>query len=91
MDKSSIFRSLSLFSEHELVHAIDDGSGSLKYELCTGENHSVHDMHPHFHCEVCGRTYCLRDIDVPQPCLPDGFTAHAVNYVIKGECPGCKE
>ena len=34
MDKSSIFRVLTLFLEHNVVHAMEDGSGSLKYEVC---------------------------------------------------------
>ena len=35
VDKSSIFRTLELFVKHHVVHAIDDGSGSIKYEICT--------------------------------------------------------
>ena len=31
IDKSVIFRTLTLFREHRLIHSIDDGSGSVKY------------------------------------------------------------
>lgn len=34
MDKSSIFRTLTLFLEHDVVHAFEDGRGVLCYELC---------------------------------------------------------
>ena len=34
IDKSGIFRTLSVFREHHLVHTIDDGSGAMRYELC---------------------------------------------------------
>ena len=34
IDKSSIFRVITLFVQHDVVHAIEDGSGSLKYEIC---------------------------------------------------------
>ena len=34
MDKSSIFRVLTLFLEHDVVHAFEDGRGILNYELC---------------------------------------------------------
>ena len=58
MDKSSIFRVLTLFLEHNVVHAMEDGSGSLKYEVCMSEGRcSLSDMHIHFYCEVCHRTY----------------------------------
>ena len=31
VDKSTIFRTLTLFLSHHLIHGVDDGSGSLKY------------------------------------------------------------
>ena len=30
VDKSSIFRTITLFLSHHLIHSIDDGSGSFK-------------------------------------------------------------
>ena len=91
MDKSSIFRVLTLFLEHNVVHAIEDGSRSLKYEVCMGEREcSFSDMHIHFYCEVCHRTYCFKTMHVPVMELPEDFTPHFVNYMIKGECPECK-
>ena len=33
IDKSNIFRTLMLFKAHHLVHVIEDGNGSVKYEL----------------------------------------------------------
>ena len=33
VDKSSIFRTLSLFLNHHLVHTVEDGSGMLKLSL----------------------------------------------------------
>lgn len=91
LDKSSIFRVLTLFLEHDLVHAIEDGSGSLKYEICTGdESCSIADMHIHFHCESCHKTYCFEQIPIPVAELPAGFTPHAITYMVKGECPECK-
>ena len=34
IDKSTLFRTLTLFQKHLIVHTIDDGSGSLKYSVC---------------------------------------------------------
>ena len=49
VDKSSIFRSLEIFEKHHVVHSIDDGTGSIKYEVCEGEDEcTVSDMHTHF-------------------------------------------
>lgn len=90
VDKSSIFRSLEVFEKHHVVHSIDDGTGSIKYEVCEGEEEcTVSDMHTHFYCEKCHRTYCLKDIEVPVVNLPEGFELHSVNYIVKGLCRDC--
>ncbi len=89
MDKSSIFRVLSLFVGHHIVHVIEDGSGTVKYEVCGSERCTVSDMHTHFYCEKCHRTYCFKAIQIPEIELPEGFSMSSVNYVVKGVCPEC--
>ncbi|MCM1041337.1 MAG: transcriptional repressor [Bacteroides sp.] len=90
MDRSSIFRVLNLFHEHDIVHSIEDGSGILKYEVCSGEDHcSIADMHVHFYCESCHSTTCFEAQPIPMVKLPPDFTPHSVNYMIKGLCPAC--
>lgn len=92
MYKSTIFRVLNQFVEHDVVHTIDDGTGSLKYELCHGEsNCSIEDMHVHFYCERCHRTICIEDTPIPQINLPQGFIQHSGNFVIKGVCAFCNQ
>ena len=90
VDKSSIFRTLEIFEKHHLVHSIDDGTGSIKFEVCEGEDDcTIADMHTHFYCEKCHRTFCLKEISAPLVDLPEGFQANSVNYIIKGLCPDC--
>ena len=90
MDRSSIFRVLNCFLAHHVTHALEDGSGIMKFEVCTGEwACSVDDMHTHFYCEKCHRTYCFKAIRIPEIELPEGFSMSSVNYVVKGVCPEC--
>ena len=90
--KSSIFRALSLFNEQHLVHCIEDGSGWARYELCDNEHHcSVDDMHPHFYCLRCRRTYCFKETKIPVIELPNGFELHSLNYMVKGICSECSD
>ena len=100
VDKSVISRTLALFRSARLIHIIQDGSDSVRYELCrchysvsgddTGDDTGDDsDRHIHFHCEACGKTFCFRDMPVPEPSVPDGFLASSVNYVINGLCPSC--
>lgn len=92
VDKSTISRSLTLFLLHGLIHAVDDGSGSLKYNVCSDDcdcAEEIDDEHTHFFCERCRRTFCLKQIHVPVVPLPDGFKLNSINYVLKGLCPQC--
>ena len=69
---------------------IDDGTGSLKYALCSSDcDCEIDDLHTHFYCTHCRRTFCLRGVAVPQVGLPDGFSAETINFVIKGICADC--
>lgn len=92
MDKSSIFRTLTLFLEHDVVHAFEDGRGVLCYELCVEKGAcDHHDGHIHFYCESCQRSFCMEDIHIPSFELPEGFYPHSISFVIKGECPDCRK
>ncbi len=90
VDKSGIFRALTLFRDHHLVHSIEDGDGGIKYELCLSHSGDTDDdMHVHFYCERCHKIYCLYDTPMPHVPLPHGFTMTSANYVIRGVCEEC--
>ena len=91
IDKSGVFRALTLFRDHHLIHTIEDGSGGTRYELCHSYNrHTDDDVHPHFFCEQCKRTYCLTDMPLPELFPPEGFVVTSANYLLKGICPKCR-
>lgn len=96
VDKSSVFRALTLFSANALVHCIEDSRGQTRYAPChddcrchegTGD---MADFHPHFECERCARVWCLRSEHLPVVELPEGFCPRFASYVVKGLCPQCK-
>ncbi len=90
-ERSTIFRTLTLFLQHHLIHSIEDGSGAQKYEICRGEGEcTLDDQHIHFYCERCHRTFCLRQTHIPPVELPEGFRPVSVNYMIHGLCPDCR-
>nr|WP_320059331.1 transcriptional repressor [uncultured Bacteroides sp.] len=90
VDKSTIFRTITLFLSHRLIHSIDDGTGSLKYAVCGNAcTCAVEDLHSHFCCESCHKTFCLENIHIPIVELPKGFTLQSINYVLKGLCVDC--
>ena len=91
VDKSSIFRALTLFHDRQLIHSIDDGSGKLKYCLCRnqGKCHKGEE-HCHFYCEKCKKTFCLENCNIPNVYLPEGFSIRTSKYLIKGICANCQ-
>ncbi len=93
IDKSGIFRALTLFREHHLVHVIEDGGDGVRYELCLSHDGHEHDddQHVHFYCERCNRTFCLPDTPIPAVQLPSGYELTSINYMAKGICPECSK
>lgn len=90
VDKSTLFRTINLFHDKLLIHSINDGSGSMKYSVCS--NHcmcELKDLHVHFYCNHCHKTYCLESISIPTVKLPEQFLLESVNFVMKGLCKEC--
>ena len=90
IDKSAIFRALGAFKEAHLVHVLEDSGDGVRYELCHS-HHGDHDddVHVHFYCTRCHRTFCLEDTPIPPVKVPEGYEAEGVSYLIKGVCPEC--
>ena len=89
-DKATLYRTLKTFQDNKLIHSIDDGTGSVKYALCqeTCECHPE-DLHVHFLCTKCEKTFCLNDISIPNLNLPKDFYLESVNMAVKGVCSNC--
>lgn len=90
-DRVTLYRTLKTFQDNGLVHSIDDGTGALKYALCEEdcECDLEKDLHLHFHCRLCGNTYCLQKYKIPEIMLPAGFAGEEANLVVKGVCKAC--
>lgn len=104
VDKSNIFRTLTLFRESRLVHTIEDETGALHYEMCHGHSHdgchgqclvdhldADDDLHVHFYCRECHKMTCLTGLPIPPVVLPDGFEAVSASFIVKGVCPDCRK
>ncbi len=90
VERSTIYRTLKIFQQNCIIHKVDDGTGAVKYALCTdGCTCSVEDLHVHFLCIDCGETTCLKDIPVPDLSLPENFHFNSANFVVKGICAVC--
>ncbi len=90
VDKSTLFRTITLFHKQHLIHSIDDGSGSIKYSVCSSDCMCrIKDLHAHFSCNECHRTFCMENVRIPSVELPQNFILSSINFVLKGLCDEC--
>ena len=91
-DRTTLYRTLKTFEENGLVHEIHDLSGSTKYALCADDCSCAYpdDVHLHFYCNSCQKTFCFPDRTVPAIRLPDDYIPVSGDFVISGICPSCK-
>ncbi|MBR6374692.1 MAG: transcriptional repressor [Alloprevotella sp.] len=89
VDRSTLFRNLSVLTEAHLLHEIDDGSGSQKYCVCHLDDTRHCQGHIHLTCRICHRTFCMTNVKIPPVPLPEGFVQEETEYVVKGICKDC--
>ena len=88
VDKSAVFRTLVTFRDAHLVHMLD--GDPVRYELCHSHHEDLDDdLHVHFYCFKCHKTYCLDDTPIPPVKAPEGYAVQEASYLLKGVCPEC--
>lgn len=90
VDKSNVYRTLMAFKDVHLVHVLE--GDPVRYELCHS-HHEDHDddLHVHFYCVKCHKTYCLEEIPVPHIQAPGGYQVQEESYLLRGLCPQCAQ
>ena len=64
----------------------------LEYCVChSGHVCGPEEMHCHFYCESCHKTFCLDHTHIPPVKVPEGYELHEVEYLLKGLCPECRK
>ncbi len=90
-DRVTVYRALSSFEEHGILHRASEDERGVKYALCgqhcPDESHA--DQHAHFICQECHQTYCLEEVKVPEVAVSDEFSVNRTNYTLSGTCKTC--
>ncbi len=90
VERTTLFRNLRTFVQNNLIHEIDDGTRAAKYALCDDDcTCKIDDLHLHFFCTRCKKTFCLRENNIPTIQLPDNFLVETASFVVKGICNQC--
>ena len=90
VDISTVYRTLELLQEFELVSWIELDDGRRRYELL-----GVHGRHLHLACHSCGEIVGI-DLQEAQPFIDylaqaHGFSAELDHITIPGLCQRCRE
>jgi len=88
VDISTVYRTLDLLQELDLVSCVDAGDDQRRYELL-----GVHGPHLHLVCQVCGKVIAA-DMEVAQAFgerlqAQYGFQAALDHLSVPGRCPDC--
>lgn len=91
VDRITVYRTLKTFEQKGIIHKAIDGTPTPKYALCADDctEHEHHDTHAHFHCDDCGKTYCIEEVEAPKIKAPKGFKVKSTHLVIHGICSDC--
>lgn len=86
LDRVTLYRVLDWLVESGLAVKGADERSVWRFSLAGGGSHG---SHAHFHCEGCGRVFCL-DMPAPSPPpLPGGFTLRRAALDLSGRCAQC--
>jgi Fur family ferric uptake transcriptional regulator len=88
-DRVTLYRALDWLVSAGLAHKTTDAARVFRY-AATGTQ-PEHGAHAHFHCQACGKVFCLESAAPPPPALPAGFHLERMAVDIHGQCPGCTD
>ena len=91
-DRITLYRILTAFEEHGVIHKIPNSQNDPLYALCKHDaiNHTHNDNHVHFKCMTCNTTFCLEKVLIPEIKIPKKFKAEKINFIVEGYCENCK-
>lgn len=88
IDAVTLYRTLDSFVEVGLLSKAIGADRVSRFALLQGAAASHHE-HAHFHCDSCGRVYCLPVKAPRQPPVPQGFEVAVVDLNVHGNCADC--
>ena len=92
IDRVTLFRILSVFEDHHIIHSIHLDNGDRLYALCnpecsSSEKKHTHD-HIHFQCKDCKEVMCLPIDNKPAISIPN-YIIDEVSINASGTCLNC--
>lgn len=87
-DRVTLYRTLDSFVEAGLLSATVGADRIRRFSALAGDPAGHHE-HLHFHCDDCGRVFCLPAKPPRRPSVPDGFQVEGADLYVHGHCADC--
>lgn len=87
-DRVTLYRTLDSFVEAGLLSASVGADRVRRFSPLTGDPAGHHE-HLHFHCDDCGRVFCLPAKPPRRPSVPEGFQVEGADLYVHGHCADC--
>lgn len=85
IDRVTVYRVLDWLVARQLAHKVAGDDRVWRFNAVNDEKH----IHPHFHCNHCGKLSCLSNVQINIGFLPAGYTLTGAETIIQGFCPSC--
>lgn len=86
IDRVTLYRTLETFVEAEILSKHIDADRVSRFMPTVGVDHH---RHAHFHCDDCGRIFCVGARPPRRPAVPKGFAVSEVDLKLRGQCADC--
>lgn len=86
IDRVTLYRTLDSFVEASVISKIVDADRVNRFMATRGLDHQ---RHGHFHCDDCGRVYCIVARPPRRPPVPAGFAVDVIELSLRGHCADC--
>jgi Fur family transcriptional regulator, ferric uptake regulator len=95
-DRVTIWRTLHLFYERNLLLKVPSSKGVIRYIFrgIKGKDISIEQVaeqnsHLELICSECGKTISVSDFKLPIVALPAGFEPSYIDTIVNGKCSSC--
>lgn len=95
VDRATMFRTLRLLEQKQLIHRVADYAETVRYaaaptlRLAASPPH-IPVEHVHLKCLVCQRLYCLPHVPVPTVPEASGLQVSRHDCLLSGVCKTCQ-
>lgn len=96
LDRVTVWRTLHLFYEHNLLVKVSSSNGAIRYifrgtpsKEISAKQLSRQNSHLQLVCQDCGKVISVNNFELPITSLPGKFEPLYIDTIVNGKCSSC--